>query len=792
MQRLFLTLIFSFFCFSAFTQHIYKIKTDSLLVTNDSCTAELNLENSTKFVNGFLYNKGKGRTEFRRAMIKLTDSTYLFGADTLNFRSLLNTIGFSGSNIYNSNGSLTGNRMLTLNSYSLSFQNGTNIVEHIFPNGNKWLGNGTPVDEGNRLALVGSMQIENGSIKFKNEYNNIAIVNNVNYIATGSGNTIVGPRISSLLSIGGSDNILIGREPAPFLSGSPVNDYTIASGNIILGRGAANGLTTGSGNVVIGTFVARETGSVAFPIGNSSYKFVLGGGKAEYVGGSAHIMLFGDFLTKQLIVNPTNGVDNPVINGSVQFGINSTSRGFLPPRMTAINRLNISSPAIGLQVYQTDSNEGQYVKVSSGWQRFLTDADIGTTISSNNIYNANGALTGNRVISSNGYNLTLTGDLTVGSGSNAIISTNATNFYNDGLATGAGNYTFRNWSNIVFGSPIVATQISANSINVSSNNTVMSVAGSGVTSFRIGNTASSSTWFFETHRNAPSGSLEISNSIENPGITLFQDRNMGIGTYANNGYKLDVNGTGRFQTSLTTPVLNTASVNAQNNGTLSLGAWGGTQLQLINGNILALSPAGTGFASAFGVLTIRPKDNTYATIHIDYDRISRSASILMGSSDGLTTIRPDTYGSKDFSIRSRVWGGSGGGYYDAFYANNIGQVLFGNLQENIPTIHSSAVLQIDGTGYSGAIRGFLPPRMTTTQGNAISSPAEGLTWYDTDKKHNVYHDGSVVTYDSKVSIGTSAPSSVPTSVGQIFVDTVNKKAYISTGTSSSSDWTILN
>lgn len=46
-------------------QFIYKIKADSVLITNDSCNAELIIENSTKHVLGFLYNKGNGRTEFR-------------------------------------------------------------------------------------------------------------------------------------------------------------------------------------------------------------------------------------------------------------------------------------------------------------------------------------------------------------------------------------------------------------------------------------------------------------------------------------------------------------------------------------------------------------------------------------------------------------------------------------------------------------------------------------------------------------------------------------------------------
>lgn len=40
--------------------------------------------------------------------------------------------------------------------------------------------------------------------------------------------------------------------------------------------------------------------------------------------------------------------------------------------------------------------------------------------------------------------------------------------------------------------------------------------------------------------------------------------------------------------------------------------------------------------------------------------------------------------------------------------------------------------------------------------------------------------------------GTAAPTTTPTSVGQQFVDTNNKKIYLATGTSSSSDWTLLN
>jgi lysophospholipase L1-like esterase len=47
-------------------QFTYKIKADSIRLYNDSCNAELIIENSTKNISGFLFNTGKGRTQFRQ------------------------------------------------------------------------------------------------------------------------------------------------------------------------------------------------------------------------------------------------------------------------------------------------------------------------------------------------------------------------------------------------------------------------------------------------------------------------------------------------------------------------------------------------------------------------------------------------------------------------------------------------------------------------------------------------------------------------------------------------------
>src|SRR5688572_32821946 len=77
-------------------QYVYTIKADSVKITNSCDTAELIIENHTQTVHGFLFNKGRGRTEFRRAE-KLNDSTIVIGGDTLVLRG--NTTASNGLSI---------------------------------------------------------------------------------------------------------------------------------------------------------------------------------------------------------------------------------------------------------------------------------------------------------------------------------------------------------------------------------------------------------------------------------------------------------------------------------------------------------------------------------------------------------------------------------------------------------------------------------------------------------------------------------------------------------------------
>src|SRR5689334_20198491 len=101
MKKITLLLIVAFAMAKSHAQYIHVIKADSVLITKDFSSAELNLENSTKHIKGFLYNKGNGRTEFRK-FVKLNDTTFVMGSDSL-------IIGGAGASRNFANSDLTFN-----------------------------------------------------------------------------------------------------------------------------------------------------------------------------------------------------------------------------------------------------------------------------------------------------------------------------------------------------------------------------------------------------------------------------------------------------------------------------------------------------------------------------------------------------------------------------------------------------------------------------------------------------------------------------------------------------------
>ncbi|MFB6456765.1 hypothetical protein ACE38W_15945 [Chitinophaga sp. Hz27] len=114
-------------------QKIYQIRADSVRIYNVCDTAELIIENRTQQVSGFLFNKGAGRTEFKKLKLSTvgTSEIAIAGQDTLDLSTLpgIGAGAGGGRNIYTSDGILTGNRKLTGNqrSYGLGFDSLTNF-----------------------------------------------------------------------------------------------------------------------------------------------------------------------------------------------------------------------------------------------------------------------------------------------------------------------------------------------------------------------------------------------------------------------------------------------------------------------------------------------------------------------------------------------------------------------------------------------------------------------------------------------------------------------------------------
>jgi len=123
-------------------QKVYTIQADSVKITNCD-SSELILENHSQGVKGFLYNTGNGRTVFKKGVVKVNDSLYLIGADSLKYNAWV-----QGGNAFKKTGVLG-----TLDTFNLDLY--TNNVQRarLTKTGNFLLG--TTTDNGNRLQVKG-------------------------------------------------------------------------------------------------------------------------------------------------------------------------------------------------------------------------------------------------------------------------------------------------------------------------------------------------------------------------------------------------------------------------------------------------------------------------------------------------------------------------------------------------------------------------------------------------------------------------------------------------------------
>jgi hypothetical protein len=154
-----------------------------------------------------------------------------------------------------------------------------------------------------------------------------------------SGNVAIGAQENLVNLISGSSNVVIGTQ-----AGRRIADNTIltsADNTILIGRDTRPNANSQTNQIVIG-HTAIGLGSNTTVLGNAS---------------TTHGRWYGS-----LLLGTTTNAASSILT------MESTTQGFLPPRMTSTQRDAIASPATGLVVYQTDGVEGLYVRTSTAWR----------------------------------------------------------------------------------------------------------------------------------------------------------------------------------------------------------------------------------------------------------------------------------------------------------------------------------------------------------------------------------------------------------------------------------------
>jgi hypothetical protein len=183
-------------------------------------------------------------------------------------------------------------------------------------------------------------------------------------------------------------------------------------------------------------------------------------------------------------------------------------------------------------------------------------------------------------------------------------------------------------------------------------------------------------------------------------LKIHGNGNVGINTTTDAGYKLDLNGTARVS------------------GNTVVTSWIGV------GGVT--TPSGTG--EKFNV---------------------QGAQVISGSGGAGNFLLYQISGASRFIVGSEASiGGTANNYINYVYGNNshitytnnvarLSVTGGGNVLIGTTTDIASSKLTIEST-----TQGFLPPRMTTTQKNAIATPATGLQIYDNTLNRPCFYDGT--------------------------------------------------
>jgi hypothetical protein len=223
--------------------------------------------------------------------------------------------------------------------------------------------------------------------------------------------------------------------------------------------------------------------------------------------------------------------------------------------------------------------------------------------------------------------------------------------------------------------------------------------------------------------------------------TWFATGNLVISsTPTDAGFRLDVNGTARVQgnTTITTSL---AIGTTYSNSFFPKLLMGGNATGDINVfSVIANNTIQSDVTNNYQ--TFRSAPSTQATaftlttlIHYNLLDVSKGAGSTITNQYGIY-VNDLVSATNNFGIYGNI--SSGTNRWNLYMAGTAANYMAGILTIGSASPNASAQLQVDST-----VRGFLPPRMTTTQRTAISSPAAGLVVYDTTLNVMTYYNGTL-------------------------------------------------